>query len=55
MEVLASFASGHREHAMYDNGTKEDRSEFKRTEYWGAVQNFQKFWRAAVVSYMKQY
>jgi hypothetical protein len=29
--------------AMYDKGEKEDLSEFKQTEYWGAVQNFQKF------------
>src|ERR1700685_4360499 len=29
--------------AMYDKGEKEDLSEFKRTEYWEAVQNFQKF------------
>jgi NAD(P)-dependent dehydrogenase (short-subunit alcohol dehydrogenase family) len=29
--------------SMYDKGEKEDLSEFKRTEYWDAVQNFQKF------------
>jgi NAD(P)-dependent dehydrogenase (short-subunit alcohol dehydrogenase family) len=29
--------------AMYDKGEKEDLSEFKETEYWEAVQNFQKF------------
>jgi NAD(P)-dependent dehydrogenase (short-subunit alcohol dehydrogenase family) len=29
--------------AMYDKGEKEDLSEFKQTEYWDAVQNFQKF------------
>jgi NAD(P)-dependent dehydrogenase (short-subunit alcohol dehydrogenase family) len=29
--------------AMYDKGEKEDLSEFKETEYWQAVQNFQKF------------
>jgi NAD(P)-dependent dehydrogenase (short-subunit alcohol dehydrogenase family) len=28
---------------MYDKGEKEDLSEFKPTEYWEAVQNFQKF------------
>ena len=28
---------------MYDKGEKEDLSEFKATEYWNAVQNFQKF------------
>jgi len=28
---------------MYDKGEKEDLSEFKPTEYWDAVQNFQKF------------
>jgi NAD(P)-dependent dehydrogenase (short-subunit alcohol dehydrogenase family) len=28
---------------MYDKGEKEDLSEFQRTEYWEAVQNFQKF------------
>src|ERR1700691_5260070 len=28
---------------MYDKGEKEDLSEFKRTEYWEAVQNFQKW------------
>ena len=28
---------------MYDKGEKEDLSEFKLTEYWEAVQNFQKF------------
>jgi NAD(P)-dependent dehydrogenase (short-subunit alcohol dehydrogenase family) len=28
---------------MYDKGEKEDLSEFKQTEYWEAVQNFQKF------------
>jgi hypothetical protein len=29
--------------AMYDKGEKEDLSEFKQTEYWGAVENFQKY------------
>jgi NAD(P)-dependent dehydrogenase (short-subunit alcohol dehydrogenase family) len=29
--------------AMYDKGEKEDLSEFEPTEYWEAVQNFQKF------------
>ncbi|HEV8046319.1 MAG TPA: oxidoreductase, partial [Terriglobales bacterium] len=29
--------------AMYDKGEKEDLSEFKQTEYWEAVQNFQTF------------
>src|ERR1700735_4784920 len=29
--------------SMYDKGEKEDLSEFKQTEYWEAVQNFQKF------------
>jgi NAD(P)-dependent dehydrogenase (short-subunit alcohol dehydrogenase family) len=29
--------------AIYDKGEKEDLSEFKQTEYWEAVQNFQKF------------
>ena len=29
--------------AMYNKGEKEDLSEFKETEYWEAVQNFQKF------------
>jgi len=29
--------------AMYDKGEREDLSEFKPTEYWEAVQNFQKF------------
>src|ERR1700734_556377 len=29
--------------AMDDKGEKEDLSEFKQTEYWEAVQNFQKF------------
>ena len=29
--------------AMYDKGEKEDLSEFKQTEYWQAVQNFQKW------------
>ena len=29
--------------AMYNKGEKEDLSEFKQTEYWEAVQNFQKF------------
>jgi NAD(P)-dependent dehydrogenase (short-subunit alcohol dehydrogenase family) len=29
--------------AMYDKGEKEDLSEFKPTEYWGPVQNFQKY------------
>jgi NAD(P)-dependent dehydrogenase (short-subunit alcohol dehydrogenase family) len=28
---------------MYDKGEREDLSEFKATEYWKAVQNFQKF------------
>jgi NAD(P)-dependent dehydrogenase (short-subunit alcohol dehydrogenase family) len=28
--------------AMYDKGEKEDLSEFKHTEYWEALQNFQK-------------
>src|ERR1700685_1244302 len=28
---------------MYDKGEKENLSEFKPTEYWNAVQNFQKF------------
>jgi len=28
---------------MYDKGEMEDLSEFKPTEYWKAVQNFQKF------------
>jgi hypothetical protein len=28
---------------MYDKGEKEDLSEFKQTEYWEAVQKFQKF------------
>ena len=28
---------------MYDKGEEEDLSEFKPTEYWTAVQNFQKF------------
>jgi NAD(P)-dependent dehydrogenase (short-subunit alcohol dehydrogenase family) len=28
---------------MYDKGEKEDLSAFKSTEYWNAVQNFQKF------------
>jgi len=28
---------------MYDKGEKEDLSEFQPTEYWNAVQNFQKF------------
>jgi NAD(P)-dependent dehydrogenase (short-subunit alcohol dehydrogenase family) len=28
---------------MYDKGEKEDLSEFRPTEYWDAVQNFQKF------------
>ena len=28
--------------AMYDKGEKEDLSEFNQTEYWEAVQNFQK-------------
>jgi NAD(P)-dependent dehydrogenase (short-subunit alcohol dehydrogenase family) len=28
--------------AMYDKGEKEDLSEFKQTEYWEAVQRFQK-------------
>src|ERR1700683_3944906 len=29
--------------ALYDKGEQEDLSEFKRTEYWEAVQNFQKW------------
>ena len=29
--------------AMHDKGEKEDLSEFKQTEYWEAVQKFQKF------------
>jgi NAD(P)-dependent dehydrogenase (short-subunit alcohol dehydrogenase family) len=29
--------------AMYNKGEKEDLSEFAQTEYWEAVQNFQKF------------
>src|ERR1700723_2370337 len=29
--------------AMYDKGEKEDLSEFKQTEYWQAVQKFQKY------------
>jgi NAD(P)-dependent dehydrogenase (short-subunit alcohol dehydrogenase family) len=29
--------------AMFDKGEKEDLSEFKPTEYWDAVQSFQKF------------
>ena len=29
--------------AMYDKGEREDLSEFKPTEYWEAVQNFQKY------------
>src|SRR5580692_1963269 len=29
--------------SMYDKGEKEDLSEFKQTEYWQAVQNFQKW------------
>src|ERR1700690_1260015 len=29
--------------AMYDKGEREDLSEFKQTEYWEAVQNFQKY------------
>jgi len=29
--------------AMYDKGEKEDLSEFKPTEYWEAVENFQKY------------
>jgi NAD(P)-dependent dehydrogenase (short-subunit alcohol dehydrogenase family) len=29
--------------AMYDKGEKEDLSEFRQTEYWDAVQSFQKF------------
>jgi NAD(P)-dependent dehydrogenase (short-subunit alcohol dehydrogenase family) len=33
--------------AMYDKGEEEDLSEFKPTEYWEAVQNFQKFIVAA--------
>ena len=28
---------------MFDKGEKEDLSEFKQTEYWEAVQKFQKF------------
>lgn len=29
--------------SIYDKGEKEDLSEFKQTEYWKAIQNFQKF------------
>ena len=29
--------------AMYNKGEKEDLSKFKQTEYWEAVQNFQKW------------
>jgi NAD(P)-dependent dehydrogenase (short-subunit alcohol dehydrogenase family) len=29
--------------AMYDKGEKEDLTEFKQTEYWEAVENFQKY------------
>jgi hypothetical protein len=29
--------------AMYDKGEEEDLGEFRQTEYWEAVQNFQKF------------
>jgi short-subunit dehydrogenase len=29
--------------SMYDKGEKEDMSEFKATEYWAAIQNFQKY------------
>ena len=29
--------------SMYDKGEKEDLSEFKPTEYWAAVQSFQKY------------
>ena len=29
--------------AMYDKGERQDLSEFEQTEYWEAVQNFQKF------------
>ncbi len=29
--------------SMYDKGEKEDLSEFKQTEYWEAVQSFQKW------------
>jgi hypothetical protein len=29
--------------AMYDKSEKEDLSEFNQTEYWEALQNFQKF------------
>jgi short-subunit dehydrogenase len=29
--------------SMYDKGEKEDLSEFKPTEYWEAVKNFQKW------------
>ena len=29
--------------SMYDKGEKEDLSEFKQTEYWEGVQNFQKW------------
>jgi short-subunit dehydrogenase len=29
--------------SMYDKGEKEDLSEFKQTEYWEAVQKFQKW------------
>jgi hypothetical protein len=28
---------------MFDKGEKEDLSEFRQTEYWEAVQKFQKF------------
>jgi NAD(P)-dependent dehydrogenase (short-subunit alcohol dehydrogenase family) len=28
---------------MYDKGEKEDLSEFNQTEYWGAIQKFQKY------------
>jgi len=27
---------------MYDKGEKEDLSEFRQTEYWEAMQNFQR-------------
>ena len=29
--------------SMYDKGEKEDLSEFKQTEYWEGVQNFQRW------------
>ena len=37
--------------AMYDKGEKEDLSEFRRTEYWEAMQNFQKFILAEARNY----